>query len=107
MSHSEFNRVVMFRVTHLLFFRYFYLYKLSYLYSVVIGFFITYTVGYLVSQILHALKVGGTDEVYINGNRNLLNYDLFFPPIAKRMKRQHATKRDRLLSNSNNLLNVS
>lgn len=58
------------------------------------------------SRLLHALKVGGTDEVYINGNRNLLNYDLFFPPIAKRMKRQHA-KRDRLLSNSNNLLNVS
>lgn len=87
-------------------FRYFYLFKLSYLYSAVIGFTITFTIGYLASRLLQSLNFSGTDKVYKDQNKNLINYDLFFPPIAKSLRKQHA-KRDILLSHSNNLLNVS
>lgn len=87
------------------YFSYFYLYRLSYLYSVVIGFVITLTIGYLASRLFEKLNIDGTDRVYINGDKTTLNYDLFFPPIARRLRIQHA-KRERLLSNSNNLTHV-
>lgn len=80
------------------------MYRLSYLYTVVIGFTITFVIGYVVSRLLKALKFSGTEDVHLDGNKNLTNFDLFFPPIARRLKKHHIT-RERLLSNSNNLPN--
>ncbi|KAL7016971.1 hypothetical protein ACKWTF_010212 [Chironomus riparius] len=71
---------------------YFYLFRLSYWYTVVIGFFITFFVGYFASVILKAMNYHGTDKVYIDGNKNLINYDLFMPPIAARLKEQRMKK---------------
>lgn len=85
-------------------FSYFYFYKISYLYTVVIGFLITSIVGYITSLLLKALRIARTDRVYIDADKNLINYDLFFPPIAASLKKQQ-TKQGALLAHSNNLLN--
>lgn len=87
-------------------FRYFYLYKLSYLYSVAIGFLVTYIVGYAVSRILSAFNLSGIDKVHIDGDKNLVNFDLFFPPVAKSLRKSH-TKRDLLLQPKNEVLGVN
>lgn len=81
---------------------------MSYLYTVAIGFFITFTIGYITSRLLKALNIAKTDRVYIDGDKNLINYNLFFPPIAASLKRQQA-KRENLLPNNflNGELNVS
>lgn len=71
-----------------------------------IGFFITFIVGYLASRLLKALNLTGTNELHSDDRKNEANFDLFFPPIAKRLRKQQG-KRDSLLSNANNFLNVS
>lgn len=86
---------------------FFYLYKLSYLYSVVIGFFITYVIGYIMSRLLKALDLSGIDRVYIDGNKNLVAFDLFFPPVAKSLRNVYHVKHDGLLSTTDDLLSVT
>jgi len=85
--------------------QYFYLYKLSYLYSVVIGFFVTFFIGILASRLLKSMNYVGTDKIYKDQEKKMINYDLFFPPVARRLRIQN-TKRERLLSTSNNILNL-
>lgn len=85
---------------------FFYLYKLSYLYSVAIGFFVTYIIGYIMSRLLKMLDLSGIDEVHIDGNKNLVNFDLFFPPVANSMRKSHV-KRDGLLSTTADILSVT
>lgn len=64
-----------------------------------IGFFVTYIVGYTVSRILSAFDLSGTDRVHTDGDKNLVNFDLFFPPVAKSLRKSHR-KRDGLLEAS-------
>lgn len=66
---------------------------------------ITFAIGFLASRLFESLNIEGTDRVYVNGDKEVLNYDLFFPPIAKRLRQSHL-KREKLLSNSNNLAHV-
>lgn len=88
-------------------FRYFYLFKLSYLYTVAIGFIVTFVIGCGASRLVKALKNEETDEVlHVDEIKNVTNYDLFFPPIAKSLRRRDA-RREKLISNSNNQTNVS
>jgi solute carrier family 5 (sodium-coupled monocarboxylate transporter), member 8/12 len=75
--------------------RYFYLFKLSYLYTVVIGFFVTFVVGFVVSILLKALNITKSDKTDDN-------FDLFFPPIAKRLRKQQNLKENLLLNSNNN-----
>lgn len=71
-----------------------------------IGFFVTYIIGYTVSRLLTAFDLSGTDKVHIDGNKNLVNFDLFFPPVAKSLKKVHE-KRNGLLSSPNEVLGVT
>lgn len=76
------------------------------MYSVVIGFFVTYIVGYIVSRILSALDLSGTDKVHTDGDKNLVNFDLFFPPVAKSLRKSH-TKGEGLLEATSEVLSVT
>lgn len=58
------------------------------------------------SRLLSALDLSGTDKVHIDGNKNLVNFDLFFPPVAKSLRKSHA-KRDGLLSTTSEVLSVT
>ncbi|CRK90103.1 CLUMA_CG003821, isoform A [Clunio marinus] len=71
--------------------KYFYLYRISYLYTVVIGFVITFTVGYLTSL----LKGQQTSE----DNDALMNYELYFPHVAKSLRKNQAKLSNNLLNN--------
>ena len=103
-SHTFFH----FSISLFLVFSYFYLYKVSYLYTVVIGFFITFIVGYATSRLLNALKMSKADKIYIERDESLINFDLFFPPIAKSLRKQQLKKENMLLTTNNNgNLNVS
>lgn len=57
----------------------------------------TFIIGYGASKLLKALKLEGTDKVFIDGNKNFIDYDLFFPPIARCLRRRFA-KQDKLMS---------
>lgn len=69
-----------------------------------IGFVITFSVGYLSSRLLKRLNVRGTKDLFIDCDKELINYGLFFPPLAKSLKKLHG-KSDGLLD-PNNLLKV-
>lgn len=71
-----------------------------------IGFFVTYIIGYTVSRLLTAFDLNGTDKVHIDGDKNLVNFDLFFPPVARSLRKTHA-KRDKLLTSPNEVLGVT
>lgn len=71
-----------------------------------IGFIITYIIGYSVSRILTAFDLSGTDKVHIDGDKNLVNFDLFFPPVAKSLRKSHA-KRDGLLLKTGEVFGVT
>ena len=58
----------------------------------VLGFLITFIFGYLSSVGLELLGWSSNDLIYINSNRNCLNYDLFVPPYAKYLKNKAAKK---------------
>lgn len=64
---------------------YFYLYRLSYLYTAVIGFLITYFVGFIISKLTSSSSA-----------KDKVNPDLFFPPIAKVLRKN----KESLLSQS-------
>lgn len=66
---------------------YFYLYRLSYLWSVVLGYLLTFVIGYGTSITLHWLGYQGTERIYLDDAKVLINTDLFVPPVAKHMKR--------------------
>lgn len=73
------------------------MFKLSYWYTVVIAFTVTFIVGILMSILLKTFYHHETDRIYIDGNKHLINYDLFMEPIAKKLKREHH-KREKLIS---------
>lgn len=77
---------------------YFYLYRLSYMYTIVIGFLITYFVGWLLSKAYSSFnkRKGSSENVEINP-------ELFFPPIAKALRRNNANNllADKSLENGN------
>jgi hypothetical protein len=61
---------------------------------VVIGFFFTFIIGLLASSLINACKKKKTTRI--------TNFDLFFPPIAKRMKeRSKKEAQDQLIMKSN------
>jgi hypothetical protein len=62
------------------------------------GFCITIIVGYASSLLLKALNCHGNDKVYIDGNRNHINFDLFMPPIAQRLRKKFAKNDEHLIS---------
>lgn len=70
--------------------RYLWLFKISYLYYAPIGFCITFFSGWLFSLIFDSLGLGGIQTIYLNGNPNIINPDLFSPPIANRIRRCNA-----------------
>ncbi|KAG5674078.1 hypothetical protein PVAND_004065 [Polypedilum vanderplanki] len=72
---------------------YFYLFRLSYWYTVVIGFLITVIIGYATSLLFVVLKCHKKDKVDID--RGLINFDLFFPPIANKLKKKYATQNNK------------
>ena len=92
-------------LTNLLFnnFRYFYLYRISYMYAGVIGFLVTVLVGYIASWILVLLKKQGAEKIYVDGNKNLIKTELFFPIVARHFKNQSAKYLENINVNGNNL----
>jgi solute carrier family 5 (sodium-coupled monocarboxylate transporter), member 8/12 len=71
---------------------YFYLYRISYLYAVIIGFLVTLIVGYLASYLLYVLKLQTKEKIYAKDSISEIDYNLFVPPLAKRMKRKENEK---------------
>lgn len=66
-----------------------------------IAFVVTFLVGAVTSYVLKAFGLTGS-----NASQMKLNYNLFFPPIAERLRRKQP-KSDDLISQTNNVLNVS
>lgn len=77
---------------------YLWIYKLSYLWYSVMGLLITIIVGYMFSLIFAKLSWDHNDIIYINSNRNCINYDLFVPPLSRRLKNK-ALKRKEMIEN--------
>lgn len=71
-------------------FSYFYLYRLSYLYSVVIGFTVTFLVGYAASQLLALMRYEKLCDPTSDDNKVQMNFELYFPPIAKALKKKQS-----------------
>ncbi|XP_073828052.1 putative sodium-dependent multivitamin transporter [Musca autumnalis] len=67
---------------------YFYLYRISYMWYAVCGFLISVIVGWLASWIIEKLKWDNNDQIYTDNTRTLIKYDLFSPPIAKRIRQK-------------------
>ncbi|XP_036334226.1 putative sodium-dependent multivitamin transporter [Rhagoletis pomonella] len=62
---------------------YFWIYRLSYLWLSVIGFLITLVAGYGLSLLLEALKLADNKQIYLDNQ--LIDGDLFIPPLARRL----------------------
>lgn len=71
-------------------FRYIWLFKISYLYYAPIGFCISFFGGWIFSLLLDSLGLGGTQTIYLANNPNVINADLFSPPIASRIRLRNA-----------------
>ncbi|XP_037949262.1 putative sodium-dependent multivitamin transporter [Teleopsis dalmanni] len=65
---------------------YFWLYKLSYLWFSVIGFIITLVVGYACSVWLELLNLADNTQIYLNAARKQVDYDLFVPPLSRKLR---------------------
>jgi hypothetical protein len=64
---------------------------------VVIGFLVTFLIGYVSSVILKELKLTSNNKIFIDGNKHLLNYDLFAPFVSKKLQRKHDRKSGKLI----------
>ncbi|KAM7346481.1 putative sodium-dependent multivitamin transporter [Cochliomyia hominivorax] len=67
---------------------YFYLYRISYMWYAVIGFLITFILGIVFSWIYEKLGWDMNDALYTDSTRTQIKYDLFVPPIAKRIRKK-------------------
>ncbi|XP_055377494.1 putative sodium-dependent multivitamin transporter isoform X2 [Condylostylus longicornis] len=87
--------------------QYLWISKISYLWYSVLGFIISFTLGYIFSIIMEKLKFDLNDQIYINSNRNCLNYDLFIPPLATYLKGEAVNRLAALDNISNNNENLN
>lgn len=55
-----------------------------------IGFCITFFGGWLISQVLIWFGLQGESTIYMDDSKELINADLFSPPIAKRLRKRNA-----------------
>lgn len=67
---------------------FFWLYRLSYLWSCVIGFILTSISGYTLSWLFAYLKWADNSKIYLDISRKLIDYDLFVPPLSRRLREQ-------------------
>ncbi|KAI9589534.1 putative sodium-dependent multivitamin transporter [Glossina fuscipes] len=65
---------------------YFYLYRISYMWYSVLGFLITFLMGCLCSWIFEKLHWDNNDRIYTDCTRTIIKYELFVPPVAKRLR---------------------
>lgn len=71
---------------------YFWLFRISYLWFSVIGFMITFIMGYCFSWILEKLNLADNSQIYVDESKNLINFDLFAPPLSRIIKREAANR---------------
>ncbi|XP_005187990.2 putative sodium-dependent multivitamin transporter [Musca domestica] len=67
---------------------YFYLYRVSYMWYAVCGFLISVVIGWLSSWVYEKLHWASNDKIYTDQSRTVIKYDLFVPPIAKRIRQR-------------------
>lgn len=65
---------------------YFYLYRISYMWYSVIGFLVTLFVGLVCSWLYAKLGWDSNAHIYTDSACTTIKYDLFVPPIAKRLR---------------------
>ncbi|XP_067635505.1 putative sodium-dependent multivitamin transporter [Eurosta solidaginis] len=65
---------------------YFYLYRISYMWYAVIGFLVTLFVGLVCSWLYAKLGWDSNAHIYTDSACTTVKYDLFVPPIAKRLR---------------------
>ncbi|XP_013117905.1 putative sodium-dependent multivitamin transporter [Stomoxys calcitrans] len=69
---------------------YFWLYRLSYLWFSVLGFIITLTVGYASSWLLEHFQLADNSQIYLDTSLKQIDYDLFAPPLSRRLRERDA-----------------
>lgn len=55
-----------------------------------LGFFTSLIIGWLVSAALDYFGLAGEPKIYSDESRNIINADLFTPPLAKRIRKRNA-----------------
>lgn len=79
---------------------YFWLYRFSYLWFSVLGFVITLVVGYTSSWLLEICEWADNSQIYLNTSGRIIDYDLFAPPLSRKLQERYATSDE--LSKLNN-----
>uniref|UniRef100_T1H3J5 Sodium-dependent multivitamin transporter n=1 Tax=Megaselia scalaris TaxID=36166 RepID=T1H3J5_MEGSC len=69
---------------------YLWLYRVSYLWYPVMCFVITLVLGYVLSLIYEVLKLDNNMRIYKDNYKLVINYDLFIPPLAKRLRSKNS-----------------
>ncbi|KAL5288547.1 hypothetical protein ACFFRR_009023 [Megaselia abdita] len=65
---------------------FYWIYRVSYLWYPVMCFVITTVFGYVFSLIYELLKLDDNRRIYKDNYKLVINYDLFIPPLAKRLR---------------------
>ncbi|XP_075165443.1 putative sodium-dependent multivitamin transporter [Haematobia irritans] len=69
---------------------YFWLYRLSYLWFSVLGFILTLTIGYGSSWLLEHYNLADNSQIYLDTSLKQIDYDLFAPPLSRRLRERDA-----------------